>query len=421
MEKVPLRVCWGSSRSHLIWLRAMQKTTTAYASSTCSFLRRFVIPACRREHSLPDSHNDEYFEYGMQPLGAAQMLADSGADNRLSGRSSFERVKRRHHRLACVRQSDSRAGRHARTPFSMIDTGSTLPRRAAGGTSTPQALHSDLIQTLEVVLFRTDACGQWTALSHAWTRMTGHAVSASLGVPAKQFVHVSDLVRFAALVQNMLQNPGQFFRQTLRVCRAGGPSGLIDVYAAMQTDTLGVPIASCGYLADAIPVHPQRMRGRAMRVVQDEHHGAIDRLGLTAALTATAARQPLKILLVEDQPVTQKLMRLVLEKWGHHVHLASDGRAGLECFLQSAFDLVLMDLQLPVMDGLSVTMAIREFESQAGLARTPVIALTAQTEPGDREICFAAGMDDYLAKPVKAPVLREILQSYGVQRVQHPA
>jgi CheY-like chemotaxis protein len=303
----------------------------------------------------------------------------------------------------------------------MIDTGSTLSQASAGATSTPQALHGDLIAPLEVTLFRTDKCGLWTALSHAWTRMTGHAVSASLGVPAKQFVHVSDLIRYAALVQNMLQNPGQFFRQTLRICKADGQSGLIEVYAAMQSGTPGTPFASCGYLADAIPAHPQRMRGRTMRVVRDEHHGALDRLGLTAALTATAARQPLNILLVEDQPVTQKLMRLVLEKWGHHVHTASDGRAGLECFLQNAFDLVLMDLQLPVMDGLSVTMAIREYENQAGLARTPVIALTAQTEPGDREICFAAGMDDYLAKPVKVPVLREILQSYGVQRVQHPA
>ena len=281
-----------------------------------------------------------------------------------------------------------------------------------------ESLHRSLVENLEVVLFRTNANGQWTALSQGWARITGHAVSTSIGVSARQFVHASDVARYAALSQNMLQDPGQYFRQTLRIVRADGQMGWIEVYAAMLSDANGAPAGTCGYLCDVSPGSEKRFRRRAMRAIPDAHREAMDRVHGTTGMIATTAARPLHILLVEDQPVTQKLMQLLLEKWGHQVVIAGDGRAGLESFLQHPFDLVLMDLQLPLMDGLNVTVAIREYENQGGLGRTPVLAMTAQTGPGDREICLAAGMDNYLPKPIMARALQEMLQTYGAARHQ---
>jgi PAS domain S-box-containing protein len=303
----------------------------------------------------------------------------------------------------------------------MKHIGDTRTTMSATGPTVPQSQQYDPAAHLEIALFRTDADGRWSALSDAWTRITGFETDACLGLPARQFVHAADQSRLAAFAQHMLQAPGQYFRQTLRICKANGATGWIEAYAATWPDAQGARLSVSGYIADATPAPLPHARRYAMRVVQDEQPAVIDRLGSTGAPIAFPEQAPLTLLLVEDQLVTQKLVRLILEKWGHHVYVASDGRAALESYLQRRFDLVLMDLQLPLMDGLSVTAAIREYEAQAGLARTPVIALTAQTEPEDRAICFAAGMDGYLSKPVMTQSLRETLQAHGAHPTQHPS
>lgn len=127
----------------------------------------------------------------------------------------------------------------------------------------------------------------------------------------------------------------------------------------------------------------------------------------------TQTVRSLNILLVEDQPVTQKLVTLLLQKWGHHVIVAHNGLEGLERFRQGSVDLVLMDLQMPVMDGISATREIRKHEYESRLPRTPIIALTGQTTDEDRETCIAAGMDGYLPKPVTLGALSQVLQHHG--------
>lgn len=121
---------------------------------------------------------------------------------------------------------------------------------------------------------------------------------------------------------------------------------------------------------------------------------------------------PLRILLVDDQPVTQKLVSLLLEKWGHQVQVADDGRAAVTRFMQQKFDLVLMDLQMPVMDGLTATQTLREYEARLELAHTPIVAMTAQTSDTDRELCLRVGMDDFLPKPVTASAMQRLLLKY---------
>ena len=108
----------------------------------------------------------------------------------------------------------------------------------------------------------------------------------------------------------------------------------------------------------------------------------------------------LKILLAEDNLVNQKLAKHLLEKSGHTATVVGDGKAALSEFQDKEFDLVLMDIQMPVMDGWEATENIRQFESDTG-KHTPIIALTAHAISGDREKCLNAGMDGYLPKPFK--------------------
>jgi len=113
---------------------------------------------------------------------------------------------------------------------------------------------------------------------------------------------------------------------------------------------------------------------------------------------------PLRVLLAEDSLVNQKLAVGLLEKHGHAVVVANDGREAIAAMESGEFDLVLMDVQMPHVDGFEATAAIRAAEARSG-GHVPVIAMTAHAMKGDREKCLEAGMDDYVAKPVRARTL----------------
>ena len=116
---------------------------------------------------------------------------------------------------------------------------------------------------------------------------------------------------------------------------------------------------------------------------------------------ATArARKGRKVLLAEDNPVNVEVASAMLESLGLDVSRACNGQEALHTLQSGDFDLVLMDCQMPVMDGFAATTEIRRHEQQHGRARSlPIIAITANALQGDRESCLAAGMDDYLSKP----------------------
>ncbi|OPY14560.1 MAG: Autoinducer 2 sensor kinase/phosphatase LuxQ [Syntrophus sp. PtaB.Bin001] len=137
-----------------------------------------------------------------------------------------------------------------------------------------------------------------------------------------------------------------------------------------------------------------------------------------------------RILLVEDNPVNQTLSAAMLEYFGCNADVADDGLEALEKVATNQYDLILMDCQMPRMDGYEATEAIRKQEADAGTSgearHTPIIALTAHALEGDREICLMAGMDDYLSKPFKADELNSILsrwlnpvQKKGVTPIQN--
>jgi len=116
------------------------------------------------------------------------------------------------------------------------------------------------------------------------------------------------------------------------------------------------------------------------------------------------------VLVAEDDPTSQKVIKRLLEKRGHRVDIAGDGRSAVEACLRRAYDLVLMDCRLPELDGFQATREIRGYE-WAG-RRTPVIALTASTAPELRERCLAAGMDDQIGKPIRVEELDALLQRW---------
>ncbi len=120
------------------------------------------------------------------------------------------------------------------------------------------------------------------------------------------------------------------------------------------------------------------------------------------------ARRPLRILLAEDNRVNQEVAVRLLEKRGHQVAVANNGREALAALERQTFDVVLMDLQMPEMDGLEATAAVREKEKATG-NHLPIIAMTAHAMKGDRERCLAAGMDGYVSKPIQAQDLFEAL------------
>jgi two-component system sensor histidine kinase/response regulator len=138
--------------------------------------------------------------------------------------------------------------------------------------------------------------------------------------------------------------------------------------------------------------------------------------GVEAPRPAPASSQPvlaptvrrLHILLAEDNPVNQALAVRLLEKRGHTVVVAGDGQEALDCLEAEPFDLVLMDVQMPILGGIEATRLLRERESESG-AHIPVIAVTARAMSGDREECLKVGFDDYIAKPIQSKELYKMI------------
>ena len=125
-----------------------------------------------------------------------------------------------------------------------------------------------------------------------------------------------------------------------------------------------------------------------------------------------------RVLVVDDNPLNLRVARGLLEKRGHVVSASPDARAALEVMMREQFDVVLMDVQMPGMNGFEATAEIRRRE--AGLQRqTTIVAMTAHAMVGDRERCLEAGMDDYLSKPIDSRALAAVLERAQSDRLRH--
>jgi CheY-like chemotaxis protein len=136
---------------------------------------------------------------------------------------------------------------------------------------------------------------------------------------------------------------------------------------------------------------------------------------------AAAGTRSGRVLVVEDNPVNQEVVAAMLQKLGYEAQLACSGKEALEVLAGNRYDVVLMDCQMPDLDGYETTRRLREWETLEGRERLPVIALTANALSGEAEKCLAAGMDHYLTKPVSIERLRAALQSPTAAMVDAPA
>ena len=169
-----------------------------------------------------------------------------------------------------------------------------------------------------------------------------------------------------------------------------------------------------GYLVK--PVRQSELRA-AITQVMSRRHPAILPPGEESLVreSSKAAGKSLRVLLAEDNHVNQRLAMRLLEKRGHKVKVVENGAEALAALEDPVFDLVLMDVQMPVLDGIAATLAIREREAGKATHQI-VIAMTAHAMKGDEERCMAAGMDGYLSKPIRPQELDELLRIYMEQR-----
>ena len=130
----------------------------------------------------------------------------------------------------------------------------------------------------------------------------------------------------------------------------------------------------------------------------------------TGAGVAAPARSGLSVLLVEDNVVNQTLARALLKRMGHTVTSVNNGQEAVDAVAVHAFDIVLMDCQMPVMDGFEATRRIRAGDAGQAQAGVPIVAMTANAMVGDRELCLECGMNDYVTKPIQVPLLKEAIE-----------
>ena len=178
-------------------------------------------------------------------------------------------------------------------------------------------------------------------------------------------------------------------------------------------------VARCGELGIAAyllkPVRKSELHEAIARVlVLRSEAGSTSLITHYSLQGGQQTSRSLDILLAEDNPVNQKLAARLLEKRGHRVIVTSNGREALSALSKRSYDLVLMDVQMPEMDGLETTMALRAREKDTE-SHLPVVAMTALVMKGDRERCMAAGMDGYLSKPIRTRELDEMLDHYAAQ------
>jgi signal transduction histidine kinase/DNA-binding response OmpR family regulator/HPt (histidine-containing phosphotransfer) domain-containing protein len=160
------------------------------------------------------------------------------------------------------------------------------------------------------------------------------------------------------------------------------------------------------------PVRNTLLRQALLGLLQTRHRAPVQ---LPPPIPSTPGPKPFqaaRLLLVEDTPVNREVALGMLDMLGHFVQAVENGRLALEAVARDQYDLVLMDCQMPEMDGFTATAAIRQQEREAGGRHLPIIALTANAMEGDRARCLAAGMDDYLAKPFTMAHLSEMLTQW---------
>jgi len=202
------------------------------------------------------------------------------------------------------------------------------------------------------------------------------------------------------------KGPLELVRQVARRMAPEG-SALLLLGSVLEVQDLASHLPP-GTVVLAKPIKPSPLLEALVSVLAPEPLGAISEPGAPSFDTHFALRHPLRILLAEDHVVNQKVTSLMLGRLGYACDVSANGYEALEALTAQPYDVVLMDVQMPEMDGLEATRKLRRYPPRG--YRPYIVALTAHAMQGDRERCLAAGMDDYLEKPLRMEALKKALR-----------
>jgi two-component system sensor histidine kinase/response regulator len=248
----------------------------------------------------------------------------------------------------------------------------------------------------------------------AWQMPHGQAESAEQGlVELRRAAKAGQPYELVVLDYQMPEIDGLQFAAGIRAENFNPPPAMVLLTSLgdrlSEVQLKGHGLAAC----ELKPVYAEKLRTTLSKVIASTDQKSVTTNAIASRVQATGEHLP--ILVAEDNPVNQKVTLLLLRNLGYTADVVTNGREAIAALQKKTYGLILMDAQMPEMDGLEASRRIRVAQA-VGVPGFPrqlsIVAMTANAMSGDRETCLAAGMDDYIAKPVKLEALREMLQRY---------
>ena len=255
----------------------------------------------------------------------------------------------------------------------------------------------------------------------SWKMVPKSALSATAGAALMRKMRKRGVDFKLALIDSQLPDPGALTLVQQLLQETGAAMRIITMLTTTTTKEM-----DRFYLAGVSamltkPVRPSDLLDAIVQALSEKHIQADQRRNHKKA-GQDVTIPVLDILVAEDTPFNQKYIRRLLDSWHCRATIVGNGRQALDILSRKTFDLVLMDVQMPDIDGLTATMRIREMEKQTG-RHVPIIAMTAHAMRGDRERCLESGMNDYVSKPISPASLLEaihrVLPSSAVEATKH--
>jgi PAS domain S-box-containing protein len=311
-------------------------------------------------------------------------------------------------------QPDLSQGKPTRVVLTLTEV--TERRKAEERQRDSEARYRQLIEKAQDIFYRTDIHGRFTYVNPMASRFVGYTEDELLGKHFMELVHPDHRLKVSeALLDQFRRRLRNTYDEFVAVTRDGKALWIgQNVQLLMDGDRV------IGFQAAARDVTERKRVEEALeqerRRLQQIVDAAQPRRSRPRPVVAVPTRP--RVLVAEDNPINRKVALSMLEHLGYRAEVVMNGLEAVEACARSTYDAILMDCQMPVLDGLRATAWIRQREGRA--RRTPIIALTADTLSEDRQRCFTAGMDDFLSKPVTLAVLRGTLERW-VQVREEPA
>jgi CheY-like chemotaxis protein len=249
----------------------------------------------------------------------------------------------------------------------------------------------------------------------SWGMRTGSACGAQEGLTMlRQALIDGDPFSVAIIDQNMPGLNGMEMAKTILNDSTLTGTKLV-MLTAFDSPGLGTQAIELGFKAYVTkPVRKAQMLNCLTSVIgfsPSETLTTSSDENLAATISGENLRRSEIILVAEDHPINQKVAEMYLQEIGFQCHVVASGKKAIEALRDNEYALLLMDCQMPEMDGLVATELIRKAEEQSG-THVPIVAMTAHTEPDERDRCIAAGMDDYISKPIELDILRSKIEKW---------